>query len=555
MNARREGAEWPEAISPDLLHQVAPPEAKSGKDARRASDRITFGFARGTEEAELVRLALPALAPSTFELRSFERDLFLDELIDGCFKITLGGKSFDACREFLRKVLTEPPSARHDVEFRQAILSELRERPDLLRALEQAYVRLRGFRSALCDGAGPQSGTQSVRRRLDILLALDKAVMALGEPFQDAQSGLSRLAAAFGSPERYSPLLRMRQLIAFEDHRTELALQVKLGYDGTLRSLEIRGAEERAHPGFRRGPLQRFFGRLWALIKGYRFSEEDVMSALLDQVFSELEPLVFSLLRIATSFEFFLGSLGFSRLSEKQGLAVSLAHFVDDSAKEGSERALLDLFNPWLLSQGKRPVESQLGPGLAERTVILTGPNSGGKTRFLQAISVTQLLGQVGTFVPAREARLKWVDTLFLSLLERVSADQEEGRLGMELLRIRRVFETSAQSALIVMDELCSGTNPSEGEEIFEMVLDLLSDLRPQVFISTHFLDFAGRLEKSGREGLEFLQVDLRPSGVASYQFVKGVASTSMAQATAGRLGVTREELRALVERARGPVA
>jgi len=47
------------------------------------------------------------------------------------------------------------------------------------------------------------------------------------------------------------------------------------------------------------------------------------------------------------------------------------------------------------------------------------------------------------------------------------------------------------------LDELCSGTNPSEGEEIFELVVTLLAELAPQAFITTHFLSMAARIAKA----------------------------------------------------------
>ncbi|HEX6240254.1 MAG TPA: hypothetical protein VFZ61_05155, partial [Polyangiales bacterium] len=181
----------------------------------------------------------------------------------------------------------------------------------------------------------------------------------------------------------------------------------------------------------------------------------------------------------------------------------------------------------------------------------LTGPNSGGKTRLLQALSLTQLLGQGGFFVPAARAQLVWAHGMFLSITEQAAAHQQEGRLGTELLRIRRVFESMRCGAFVAVDELCSGTNPAEGEEIFRMVLDLLRQLHPQAFISTHFLQFAARLATEHDATRSFLQVELDARNLPTYQFTDGVAQASLAQATAARLGVTREELTALVDRQR----
>jgi DNA mismatch repair protein MutS2 len=143
---------------------------------------------------------------------------------------------------------------------------------------------------------------------------------------------------------------------------------------------------------------------------------------------------------------------------------------------------------------------------------------------------------------------------MFVSLTQETSADQQEGRLGTEMLRIRQLFERALPGSLVILDELCSGTNPSEGEEIFHLVIDLLRELDPEVFITTHFLQFAAQLaEQADALWLCFLQVELDEQKVPTYQFVPGVATTSLAHQTAARLGVTRDELLALIRRHRSP--
>ena len=112
-----------------------------------------------------------------------------------------------------------------------------------------------------------------------------------------------------------------------------------------------------------------------------------------------------------------------------------------------------------------------------------------------------------------------------MSLIEETKADQAEGRLGTELVRIRELFERLPPGAMVILDELCSGTNPSEGEEIFELVVRMLTRLAPQAFITTHFLAFAARLERERKiADLRFLQVELGAEQRPTYQFAPGVA-------------------------------
>ena len=179
---------------------------------------------------------------------------------------------------------------------------------------------------------------------------------------------------------------------------------------------------------------------------------------------------------------------------------------------------------------------------------MITGPNSGGKSRLLQALGLVQLLGQSGLPVPARHAELWFRTGLFVSMIETSSAAQTEGRLGTELLRVRRLFESVPRGALVLLDELCSGTNPTEGEQIVEMVLRLLGEFELEAYVTTHFLRFAQRLDQDPEDlRLRFLQVQLDGDDNPTYQFVPGVAQSSLAGRTAQRLGVSRSELARLV--------
>ena len=251
--------------------------------------------------------------------------------------------------------------------------------------------------------------------------------------------------------------------------------------------------------------------------------------------------------------EVYLGALGFQDMARAAGLPVCLPHIVEPSAP----RVMTGLFNPLLLAATGKVVPCDIRIDRNDATVLLTGPNSGGKTRLLQSLALSQLLAQSGMFVPARAANLALAPSLVVSLIQETRADQGEGRLGMELVRIRELFVDLQPGAMVILDELCSGTNPSEGEEIFELVVNMLARLGPQVFITTHFLNFAARLEGERKLGdLRFLQVELGADQQPTYQFAPGVARTSLAQHTAARLGVTGDQLAALVEmnleRARG---
>ncbi|MEJ2581251.1 MAG: DNA mismatch repair protein, partial [Acidobacteriota bacterium] len=181
---------------------------------------------------------------------------------------------------------------------------------------------------------------------------------------------------------------------------------------------------------------------------------------------------------------------------------------------------------------------------------LVTGPNSGGKTRLLQAAGIAQVLAQCGLYAPCSAARIPVVAGLFASIVELDRADQAEGRLGTELVRLRNLFENVPTGSLVLLDELCSGTNPSEAIEIVDMVLRLLRQIRPFALVTTHFLDFAEQLQhRNASHGIAFLQAEVDEERGPTFRFIPGVASTSLAVGTARRLGVTFEELEGILEK------
>jgi DNA mismatch repair protein MutS2 len=534
--------------TPDLLCHV--PAIRL--DTAQLKQTLTFAFASGVPSTAFAQILESASLPaSTWEPRSFADELFLSELVAGCMKVKIGGRAYAIDRANLERTLGRPPSDRNVVEYRRRILAELASAPLLRRDLENVYVALHQFRTLL-ETPPLARRLEASRRRLDILGAAKAAIDAMADAFAASETGLVRLRE-FGQQTRARDAYgRLRDLLDYEENLSTLDVRVRLGIDGRVRGLEMLAVKENESNWFYASPLGRFIGKLSSLFRGYRFSEQELLARLIDGVFEGLEDELVQLFQLIGDLEFYLAGLAFRDRAEEKGLAVCLPELVEPArvrAADAPGRMVRALFNPLLLAQGVDVVPCDVVTARHDMTVIVTGPNSGGKTRLLQSVAMMQLLGQAGFFVPAREAVLGIAPGLFVSLIEEATADQSEGRLGMELIRIRSLFERLRVGSMVVLDELCSGTNPSEGEEIFELVISLLGELGPQAFITTHFLQLAARIAAHPPVAkLAFFQVELDQHQFSTYRFVPGVAQTSLAHRTAARLGVTREELLALIE-------
>jgi len=496
---------------------------------------LVFAFAAGgAMDAFDDAVNKASLPPSSWNRSSFRRDIYFDELIEHSLAIRIGATDYRTCSGYLARVVGEPPRDPRHVELRRAVLSELASSPDMRGALERVYVSIVRLRTLLSAARQPAPRV----RRVEILRAARDAFEAIASSFGGATSALARLGdfgKAVVSTDAYR---RIVALLDHDEHLSSLDLRVRIGADGEVRAMEIVAVRENRENPFYASALRRLVLRFVLLLRGYRTTGGEVAERLLSEAFAGIEEPVALLFQLLGDIEPYLASLTFRDRALSKGLAVSLPEITDHG-----ELRLEGLFNPLLVDAGIVPVpcDVRAAPGAL---VVVTGPNSGGKTRLLQAIAIAQLFAEAGLFAPVRAASLPRASGLFASLFEEARSDQPEGHLGMELLRIRRMFDEVDVGALVVIDELCSGTNPSEGEEIARLVLSLLPELGVQAFVTTHLLQFAARLaEERAIPALDFLQVDLDAYERPTYRFVPGVARTSLAHKTAARLGVTREEL------------
>lgn len=527
---------------PDLLNYVP----RCTLNTEKTDLALVFAFAGSTSGGLFVdALAETEPTRTTWDISAFENDLFVADLVRSCFQAELGGRQVPLITSHIKRILTAPPADLQTVYFRRGIVSELSNDASLRQAAEKLYQALSRFRGLL-EGTSARGTWDQNRRQLDLLRLFDEIIRALAEPFARAESGLRRLYD-FGNQVSNSEAHRsLTQLLQYDERLATVTFRMGVGADGRVRGLELVDVRENTQNTFAVSPWRRWLQRLELVFRGYRLSEGEVMARYLDAVFDGIRPFLVPLVQLFGDLEFYLGALGFSQLATRHGLHVCFPEFVPPT----EPRRLLGLFNPLLLGVNVTPVPCDVISDRHDVILMITGPNSGGKTRLLQSIGLCQLLAQAGLAIPAARATLSLAPGLVVSLLQETRVDQTEGRLGVELMRIRSLFERLPEGALVLLDELCSGTNPSEGEEIVELVLKTLTRLRPQGYITTHFLEFASRLERENTiADLRFLQVALGPTQNPTYQFKAGVAKSSLAGVAAARLGVTGEQLSALVER------
>jgi DNA mismatch repair ATPase MutS len=134
------------------------------------------------------------------------------------------------------------------------------------------------------------------------------------------------------------------------------------------------------------------------------------------------------------------------------------------------------------------------------RVWILTGPNRGGKTTYIRAAGIAQVLFQAGLHVPARSARLSPVDAIHTHFPSREGATPGEGRLDDEAKRLAGIFAAATPHSLILLNEVLSGTSTLEALGLARDALRGLHLLGARTIYVTHLHDLTAAIDDINRD-------------------------------------------------------
>jgi DNA mismatch repair ATPase MutS len=133
--------------------------------------------------------------------------------------------------------------------------------------------------------------------------------------------------------------------------------------------------------------------------------------------------------------------------------------------------------------------------GADGRIFIVTGPNQGGKTTYLQSIGLVQVLAQAGIFVPASRARISPVDGIFSHFPIEEKLARATGRFGDEAKRLNEIFEQATKHSFVLLNETFSSTNAGESRFLAEGILRILRMMGARVVFTTHMHELAEQVD------------------------------------------------------------
>ena len=501
-----------------------------------------------TREAAGATLAIDAATRANLELmrtQSGERRGSLVAAIDRT--VTVAGARLLSQR--LAAPLTDPAAIARRLDAVELIAgdallrADVRERlaaaPDLARALARLVLGRGGPRdlAAIRDGLEAAAGLQARLAEVPATVEIGEAMAALGRPDRSIATELAAALAdelpllkrdgGFVAP-RYDVTLDETRALRDESRRVVAALQARYADESQVRSLKIRHnnvlgyfVEVTAQHGERlmTPPLNATFIHRQTLAGQVRFTstelgalEAKIASAADRALGLELE--IFERLAarvVKATDDIKAAAQALATMDVAAGLATL-------AVERSYVRPEVDANRDFVITGGRHPVVEQalgidgapfvandcdLSPpqsGAAGRISLITGPNMAGKSTYMRQNALIAVLAQMGSFVPAKEARIGVVDRLF----SRVGAadDLARGRstFMVEMVETAAILNQATARSLVILDEIGRGTATFDGLSIAWAAIEHLHEQnRCRALFATHFHELTALAAKLPR--------------------------------------------------------
>jgi DNA mismatch repair protein MutS2 len=386
----------------------------------------------------------------------------------------------------------------------------------------------------------------------DLLAVIRRSVMPNGEISDDASPALRRIRASITQTrdaiqKTLKHILRTKNAEAGEDY-------VTLRNDRFV--IPLRAENRRSVPGVVHGasatgqtifmePLETVEtnNQLVQLREDEAVEIVRILRELTEKLQRVREPLILAAETIAE-----LDSV-FSRARFAQEFDAAIPEF-SDASELRLDAARHPALENKLRKEGRAVVPLTLALGGEERVLVISGPNTGGKTVVLKTTGIAALSAQSGIPVAAQRAVLPFFDRVLVDIGDEQSIAADLSTFSAHMLNLKAMLEAATPESLVLVDEMGTGTAPEEGAALAVALLDEFRAKNCIVLATTHhdrLKTYASTTPGVVNAAVEFDDINLRPT----YRLMVGVPGGSSGIAIARRLGIAEP----IIARARALMA
>lgn len=199
---------------------------------------------------------------------------------------------------------------------------------------------------------------------------------------------------------------------------------------------------------------------------------------------------------------------------------------------------LVNAIHPLLDKDKAVPLNISLGKNY--KTIIITGPNTGGKTVSLKTVGLLTLMAQAGLLIPVKTAKIAVFDNVFSDIGDEQSIEQSLSTFSSHMKKIVFISENINNNSLVLLDELGGGTDPVEGSALAISLLNYFMDQNVRTIITTHYPS----LKEYGYENDEIMNASMEfneETYMPTYRLLLGVSGKSNAFLISKHLGLNEE--------------
>jgi DNA mismatch repair protein MutS2 len=378
--------------------------------------------------------------------------------------------------------------------------------------------------------------------------AISRVLSERGEVLDSASEKLARLRREIktthdrlmGRLQRYltelAPKLQ-EQIITQRDGRYVIPLRAE--FKGQVKAIIHDQSASGATLFVEPLPIVEINNQLRELQLQERDEERRILAELSAQIGQHHQELIYGVENLAALDLAFAKAKYAEELKASEPILRPLAPAKGQKASEPPTFKLLRARHPLLDPETVVPID--FNPPAGTRAVVITGPNTGGKTVALKTVGLLTLMAQSGLHIPAQSgSELPFYRSVYADIGDEQSIEQSLSTFSGHITNIIRILKNADEYSLVILDELGAGTDPQEGAALARAILSHLLARGITTLVTTHHPElktFAHATVGVVNASVEFDLKTLRPT----YQLTIGLPGRSNAIAIAQRLGLDPE--------------